>query len=133
MHQGIEEQQHNSEIVGLHGPDNGHSCNQHACCGHHIVPGNIVRFKREVMDVIYQVPGVPEPDARIKTMIKEVFVLDGTELCTIGFLPRHVAARPEEAAQLHNKFAQIIELYDEIPVLVGWMRHNKYHVLHFAG
>ena len=56
-------------------------------------------------------------------MIKEVLVLDGTELCTIGFLPRHVAARPEEAAQLHGKFAQIIELYEETPV--GRMRHNK--------
>jgi hypothetical protein len=35
----------------------------------------------------------------------------------------HVAARPEEAACLHNKFAQIIELYDESPV--GLIRHNK--------
>jgi len=75
------------------------------------------------MEVVYQVQGDPEPDARIETVIKAVLVLDGTERCTIGFLPRHVAARPEEAAQLHGKFAQIIELYDETPV--GRMRHNK--------
>jgi hypothetical protein len=118
-----EDQEHDGEIVGLHSPDNGHSCTQYACCGRHVVPGNIVRFKREVMEVVYQVQGDPDPDARIETVIKAVLVLDGTERCTIGFLPRHVAARPEEAAQLHGKFAQIIEPYDETPV--GPMRHNK--------
>jgi hypothetical protein len=107
-----QEQQHDGEIVGLNSPDNGRSCNQHVCCGRHVVPDHIVRFKTKVMEVLYQVPGVPEPDARIETVIKAVLVLDGTELCTIGFLPRHVAARPEEAARLHNKFAQIIEIYD---------------------
>jgi hypothetical protein len=118
-----EDQEQDGEIVGLHSPDNGRSCTQHACCGRHVVPGNIVRFKREVMEVVYQVPGDPEPDTRIETMIKAVLVLDGTERCTIGFLPRHVAARPEEAAQLHGKFAQIIELYEETPV--GRMRQKK--------
>ncbi len=71
------------------------------------------------MEVLYQVPGDPEPDVRIETVIKAVLVLDGTELCTIGFLPRHVAARPEEAARLHNKLAQIIEFYDLTPVGYG--------------
>jgi hypothetical protein len=82
-----------------------------------------VRFKREVQEILYQVPGDPDPDARIETVIKAVLVLDGTELCTIGYLPRHVAARPEEAERLHNKFAQVIELYAETPV--GLMRNNK--------
>jgi phenolic acid decarboxylase len=63
------------------------------------------------MEILYQVPRDPEPDARIKTVIKAVVVLDGTKLCTIGFSPRHVPTRPEEVACLHNKFAQIIELY----------------------
>jgi hypothetical protein len=55
-------------------------------------------------------------------VIKAILVLNGTELCKIGFLPRDVAARPEEVARLHNKFAQIIELYDETPL--GLMRHK---------
>jgi hypothetical protein len=118
-----EDQEHDGEIIRLHSPDNGRLCTQHACCSHHVVPGNIVRFKREVMEVVYQVQRDPEPDARIETVIKAVLVLDGTECRTIRFLPSHVAARPEEAAQLHGKFAQIIELYDETPV--GQMRHNK--------
>jgi hypothetical protein len=114
-----EDQEQDGEIVRLHSPDNGRSCTQHAYCSPHVVPGNIVRFKREVIEVVYQVPGDPEPDARIETVIKAVLVLDGAEHCTIGFLPRHVAARPEEAAQLH----QIIELYEETPA--GRMRHKK--------
>ena len=118
-----DQQQHDGEIVGLHSPDNGRSCEQHECCGRHVVPGHIVRFKREVQEILYQVPGDPDPDARIETVIKAVLVLDGTELCTIGYLPRHVAARPEEAERLHNKFAQVIELYVETPV--GLMQNNK--------
>jgi hypothetical protein len=35
MHQ--EDQEHDGEIVRLHSPDNGRSCTQHACCGHHVV------------------------------------------------------------------------------------------------
>jgi hypothetical protein len=72
-----------------------------------------------VQEILYQVPGDPEPDAQIETAIKAVLVLDGTELC---FVP-DVAARPEEAVHLHNKFAQMIELYDETPL--GLIRHNK--------
>jgi hypothetical protein len=57
------------------------------CCGCHVVPGHIVRFKTEVMDINYQVPRDPEPNARINNVIKAVLVLDGTKRCTIGFLP----------------------------------------------
>ena len=122
MHQD-QDQQHDGEIVGLHSPDNGPSCNLHVCCGRHVVAGHIVKFKREVQEIIYQVPGDPEPDAWIETVIKAVLVLDGTELCTIGYLPRHVVARSQEVERLHNKFAQIIELYEETPV--GLMKYNK--------
>ena len=98
MHQDQDQdQQHDGETGWLHSPDNGRSCNLLVCRCHHVVPGHIVRFKREVQDIIYQVPGDPEPDARIETVIKAVLVLDGTELCTIGNLPRHVVARPQEA------------------------------------
>jgi hypothetical protein len=87
------------------------------------VPGHIVRFKIEVLEILYQAPRDPEPNTRIETMIKAVLILDGTELCTIRFLPRHVATRPEEAAHLHNKLAQIIELYDLTPM--GLMRPSN--------
>ena len=70
-------------------------------------------MKTVVMEVVYQTPDDPEPYARTETVIKAVVVLDRADLCTIGFLPRHVAARPHEAQYLNNKFAQILELYDE--------------------
>jgi hypothetical protein len=109
----MNDQQHDGEIVGMHASTTGRSCNQHECCGRHLQPGQIVRLKTEVMEVVYETPGDPEPDARVETIIKAVLVLDSTEFCTVGFLPREVAARPQEAAHLNNKFAQIIELYNE--------------------
>jgi hypothetical protein len=93
--------------VKLHSPDNGRSCNLHDCGGRLVVPGHVVTLKREVQEVVYQTPGDPDPDVHIKTVMKAVLILDGAELCTIGFLPRHVAARPQECTCLHNKFDQI--------------------------
>jgi hypothetical protein len=61
--------------------------------------------------VVSETPGDPEPDTRVETVIKALLVLDGTGLCTVGFLPRNVAARAQETAHLNNKFDQIIELY----------------------
>ena len=88
-----------------------------------VVPGHVVRFKREMQEIVFRTPGDPEPDVSIEPVIKVVLILDGTEQCTVGFLPRHVAARPREAKRLHNKFAQVIELYDDTPE--EFMRHNK--------
>jgi hypothetical protein len=116
-------QQHDGEIVRLHSPENGRSCVMHDCCGWHVVPRHVVRFEREMQEIVYRTPGAPEPDVRIEPVIKVGLILDDTEQCTVGFLPRHAAARPHEATRLHNKFAQVIELYNDTPE--GFMRHNK--------
>jgi hypothetical protein len=79
--------QHDGEIVGLHNPANGRSCNQHDCCGMCLQPGNLVRFKREVIQVVYGDANDPEPDYRYETVIKVVVIRDGTESCHVGFLP----------------------------------------------
>jgi hypothetical protein len=101
----MNDHQHDGENVVLHASTNGRSCNQHECCSRHLQPGQIVMLKAAVMKVVYETPGDPECDARVETIIKAVLVLDGTELCTVGFLPRHAAARPQEAARLNNKLA----------------------------
>ena len=44
-------------------------------------------------------------------VIKAVLVSDGSETCTVGFLPSHVAMRPAQVTRLHGKFMMIIELY----------------------
>ncbi len=76
----------------------------------------IVRFKPEFMEVTYKDDDDDDVgDARVEQVIKAVLVVDGTEMCTVGFLPRSVAARTLEVQRLHNKFAQILELYDNAP------------------
>ena len=89
------------EIVGLHASSNGRECAQHPICGIHVAVGNVVCFKSDVLDI----EGCPE------MVIKAVFVNDGSETCTIGFLPKHVAMRSAEVTRLHGKFAMTIELY----------------------
>jgi hypothetical protein len=36
-----------------------------------------------------------------------VLISDGTEMCTVGFLPRAVANRTEDMERFRDKFAQI--------------------------
>ena len=49
---------------------------------------------------------IPEP------ALKAVLVKDGTELCTVGFLPRNLASVEFTKNKYDGKFAQVIELYD---------------------
>jgi hypothetical protein len=42
----------------------------HDCCGRHVVPRHVVRFEREMQEIVYRTPGDPEPDVRIKPVIK---------------------------------------------------------------
>jgi hypothetical protein len=97
--------------------------NQHDCCALHGWPGDLICLKREVMEVIYQQEGDPEPDTRFDTVMKAVIIRDGVEVCTVGFLPLHVACMPQKVVFLHRKFAQILELYADDPK--NCMRANK--------
>lgn len=49
-----------------------------------------------------------------------MLVLDGTELCTVVFLPRYVDAMSQEAAYLNIKFAQSIGIHDETVGDLAW-------------
>jgi hypothetical protein len=63
----------------------------------------------------------------LETLLKAVVIPDGVEACTVGFLPCHVACRPQEAAFFHKKFAQILELYADDPedcMQVNKSQHN---------
>ena len=92
------------EIVGLVGKSHGRSCSCLDCCGLAVRPDDIIRFKLEVLEDLGEVP-------------KAVLVRDGTELCTVGFLPKHIVHRKDKQKYLHQ-FAQIIELYDQSDSLV---------------
>ena len=90
------------EILGLRGTTNGRSCEQHACCGEIVRPNDCVRFKAAVVPI----------DGVDQAGIKAVLILDGTELCTVGFLGKNIAALKKTSDKFVNKFAQVIELYD---------------------
>lgn len=109
----LDDNQHDGEMVGLHNPANGRSCVAHECCGRHLVVGDLVRFKREILRIDYAGPGAAEPNFRYETVLKVVVIRDGVESCHVGFLPRHVVARSQEVNRLHGKFAQVLELYDD--------------------
>jgi hypothetical protein len=89
------------EIVGLHSATNGRSCCQHATCGYHVACGDILRLVKTVVTV----NGITEE------AIKLVKVADGTESCTVAFVPRLFASLPKTLDRV-GKFCQVVELYD---------------------
>jgi hypothetical protein len=48
----------------------------------------------------------------LETNIKAVKIRDGTEICHIGFLPRHIVYGGKKE-QITNKFVQVLELYKD--------------------
>ena len=91
------------EIVGLKGTTNGRTCESHDCCGKYITADDLVRFKLTVVDI----------DGTVEEAIKVVRVRDGTESCTVGFLPRNIVKSISSKEKFVGQFAQIIELYDQ--------------------
>ena len=73
---------HDGEIVGLTGSSNGRSCEQHTCCGSCVRVGDLLRIKVGV---------VQHGDGTVETVVKAILIQDGTETCTVGFAPRHIA------------------------------------------
>ncbi len=101
---------HHDEIIVLYNPTNGQSCNQHKCYENHLVAGELVWFKMEVIWVNYGPPGDPEPDFWYEMVIKVVGIQDGMESCHAGFLPRHVVAHVQEVNLFHGQFSQFFKL-----------------------
>ena len=91
-------------MLGLNASSNGRSCEQHECCGKAVKADDVIRFK---LAVVEDVLGKP------LEMIKAVLIKDGTELCTVGFLGREVAALPSQRSKYIDKFAQVLELYND--------------------
>lgn len=90
------------EIVGLYSDTNGRSCSVHAICGDHVNVGDVLRLVATVVDY----KGSLEP------AVKCVKVVDGTDACTVAFVPRNLSDLPKVKEHL-NKFVQVTELYAE--------------------
>jgi hypothetical protein len=90
------------EIVGLQASSNGRSCVQHKVCGEHVVVGDVLRLKRCVVTV----------DGGVEEAIKLVKIADGSETCTVGFVPRAYSHNPKIVNNI-SKFVQVIEIYSQ--------------------
>ena len=63
--------------------------------------------------------GAPHVEGGVAEMaMKAVLIPEGQETRHVGFLPRHVATRPEEVQWLHDRFARVIELYDDLALFM---------------
>ena len=91
------------EIVGLHASSNGRSCSVHTCCGDHVVVGDLIRLVKCLVSI---------NGGEVEESIKCVRIFQGTDTCTIGFIPRSVANSDKVKAEL-GCFMQVIELYDD--------------------
>ena len=74
------------KMLGLRGTTNGRSCEQHAWYGSNVRPNDSVQFNKAPVVPIHGVD---------QSGIKAVLILDGMELCTIGFLGKNIAALEE--------------------------------------
>ena len=94
------------ELLGLNASRNGRSCEQHECYRKAVKAKNdVIRF---MLAVVEGVLGKPMEMIKAGVLIK-----DSTELCTVGFLGREVAALPSQRSKYIDKFAQVLELYDD--------------------
>ena len=88
------------EIVGFKVSSHGRSCESHSCCGEHVSADDMIRFEYCIIDV----------DRKSEDAVKVCRILDGTESCVIGVLPRTLVASNKE--RYIGKFAQMVELYE---------------------
>ena len=93
------------ELHGLNASSNGSLCEQHECCGKAVKADDVIRFK--LVAVVDDVLGKP-----LET-IKAVLIKDSTELRTVGLLGKEAAVLPSQRSKYIDKFAQVLELYDD--------------------
>ena len=93
-------------LAGLNASSNGRSCEQHECCGKAVKADDVIRFKLAVVEDV-----LGKPLETIKAVL--ITNKDSTELCTVGFLGREDAALPSQRSKYIDKFAQVLELYDD--------------------
>jgi hypothetical protein len=92
------------EVVGLHHNTKGCRCCIHSHCGKHLRPNDI-------LCLVYFVAQIRN-DAEPEDAIKLVKIVDGTEACTVGFIPRSFAKMQQIRSRI-GECCIVVELYDE--------------------
>jgi hypothetical protein len=90
------------EIVGLNSATNGRSCSQHPVCGQEVKEGDILRLVKCVVEV----------NGKVEDAVKCVLIMDGSDGCTIAFIPRAFMKIPKLRQNI-NKFVMVKEVYKE--------------------
>ena len=80
-------------------------CNIDAVELSHVCINDTVSFKLKMVEI--------GEEKELQMVMKAVVVQDGTELCTVGFLGKNIAALEKTRFRYQDKFAQIIELHDK--------------------
>jgi hypothetical protein len=88
------------EIVGLFSSSNGIFCCQHKICGEHLCVGDVLCLVKTVIEI----------DQRNEEAIKLVKIIDGSDGCTVGFIPRVQSRLPKISRNINN-FCVVQELY----------------------
>lgn len=92
------------EIVGLGQPGNGRSCTQHSCCGESLCADDTLRLVKCVVEV----------DGRPEEAIKCVRISEGSDGCTVAFLPKYMLNIKKLMAKFDKQedpIVQVVELY----------------------
>lgn len=90
------------EIVGLHCNSEGRSCTAHDICGKYVNTNDVLRLVSFIATVRDKDP---------EEAIKLVKIVDGTETCTVGFVPRSFA-RLDRIKRKVGQMCQVLEIYD---------------------
>jgi hypothetical protein len=90
------------EIIGLHHCTEGRSCTIHPVCGLEVNNNDVLRL----VPFVAQIWGSAPEEA-----IKLVKIVDGTETCTVGFVPRPFAKMNRIRSRV-GSFCQVLEVYD---------------------
>ena len=73
------------EICGLKESSNGRMCSTHAVCGEHVKINDILRLKECIVEV----------NNTLEPAIKLVKIAEGSETCTVAFIPRIYYSLPK--------------------------------------
>jgi hypothetical protein len=104
------------EIVGLFSSSNGRFCCQHKICGEHLCVGDVLRLVKTVIEI----------DQRNEEAIKLVKIIDGSDGCTVGFIPR-VQSRLPKVSRNINSFCVVQELYQSSNSVYKQKKGDKNH------
>jgi hypothetical protein len=91
------------EMIGLFGSSNHRSCERHAACGQFVNKNDTLRLVSCLVDVS---DGGHTGEMRNETSIKLFKIEDGTETCTVAFVPKAYASMPSIRNSI-NKFVTV--------------------------